>query len=181
MAETRSAISIRTTVLLLGFALVFSAIVPMLVRVFAADNDAVQVQLTFSQAGPRQLEDSTQQSINRNYANAWKIMAEALRDNRTDKLDQNFVGGAREVLADQVSAQQKSGMSTRYIDHGHKLDAVFYSPEGSAMQLHDTAQLELQILDGGKVIHSEQITQQYHVLMTVAEDRWKVRVLQALP
>ena len=181
MAKRRKEISIRATVLLLGFALVFSAIVPMLVRVLAADNDSVQVQLTFSKAAPRQLEDSTQQSISRNYASAWKIMAESLRDNRTDKLDQNFVGVAREVLAEQVTAQQKSGMSTRYIDHGHKLDAVFYSPEGSAMQLHDTAELELQLLDGGKVIHSEHLTQQYHVLMTVAEDRWKVRVLQALP
>lgn len=173
--------SIRSTVVLLGFALVISAVVPMLVGAFAAENDGVQVQLTFAKAGPRQIEDSTQTSISRNYAKAWKTLAEALSDNRTDRLDQSFVGGARDILEEQVTAQQKSGLTTRYIDHGHKLNAVFYSPEGSAMQLNDTAQLELQILDGGKVIHSEQITQQYHVLMTVAEDRWKVRVLQAVP
>lgn len=181
MTKARNGISIRTTVLLLGFALVFSAIVPLLARVLAADNDTVQVQLTSSKAGPRKIEDSTQASIARNYASAWKTMSESLRDNRTDKLDQSFVGAARGVLAEQVSAQLKSGLATRYIDHGHKLDAVFYSPEGSAMQLHDTAQVEVQILDGGKVIHSEQLTQQYHVVMTVAEDRWKVRVLQSLP
>jgi hypothetical protein len=173
--------SIRTLVLLLGFALIISAVAPMLVRAFAADGDVVQVQLTFAQAGPRKLEDSTQTSISRNYANAWKNLAEALNDNRTDRLDQSFVGAARDILEEQVTAQQKSGMATRYIDHGHKLNAVFYSPEGSAMQLQDTAQMEIQILDGGKVIHSEQVTQHYHVLMTVAEDRWKVRALQAIP
>ncbi len=181
MTKPRMEFSIRTTILLLGFALVISALAPMLVRVLAAEDDAAQVQLTFANAAPRQLEDSTQASITRAYAGAWKAMAEALRDNRTDKLDQSFVGVARENIIQQVDGQQKSGLSTRYVDHGHKLDAVFYSPEGSAMQLRDTAQLELQILDGDKVIHSEQITQQYHVLMTVAEDRWKVRVLQALP
>ena len=181
MIYRKTQLSIRTLVLLLGVALVISALAPMLAR--AANNDAAQinVQLNFAKVAPRQLEDSTQASITRGYANAWKIMTEALGDNRTDKLDQIFVGTARNVIADQVAAQQKYGMSVRFIDHGHKLDAIFYSPEGSAMQLHDTAQLEKQILDGGKVIHSEQITQQYHLLMTVAEDRWKVRVLQAIP
>lgn len=180
MTHRKTQPSIRMLVLLLGVALVISALVPMLAR--AANNDSsIQVQLNFAKAAPRQLEDSTQASITRGYANAWKVMTEALADNRTDKLDQIFVGTARDVIADQVAAQQKSGMSVRFIDHGHKLDAVFYSPEGSAMQLRDTAQMEKQTLDGGKVIHSEQITQQYYVLMTVAEDRWKVRVLQAIP
>ena len=105
MIQANKGISIRTAVLLLGFALVFSAIVPMLVRVLAAENDSIQVQLNFSKAAPRQLEDSTQTSIPRGYANAWKIMAEALNDNRTDKLDQIFVGAAREVLGEQVAAQ----------------------------------------------------------------------------
>ena len=181
MINHRNGISIRTTVLLLGFALVFSAILPMLVRVLAADTDSVQVQLNFTKAAPRQLEDSTQTSITRGYANAWKVFEESVGDNRIDKLDQSFVGVARDTIAEQVAAQQKSGMSTRFIDHGHKLDAIFYSPEGSAMQLQDTAQLEIQILDGSKIVHSEQVTQKYHVLMTVAEDRWKVRVLQSIP
>ena len=30
---------------------------------------------------------------------------------------------------------------------------MFYSPEGSAMELHDTAQLQIQLLDGDKVVH----------------------------
>ena len=181
MPSRRFQLSIRALVLLLGVALIISALAPMLARAANNDSGSIQVQLNFAKAAPRQLEDSTQASITRGYANAWKIMTEALADNRIDKLDQIFVGTARNVIADQVAAQQKSGMSVRFIDHGHKLDAIFYSPEGSAMQLRDTAQLEKQILDGGKVIHSEQVTQQYQVLMTVAEDRWKVRVLQAIP
>src|SRR5437868_15151955 len=92
MMQDNRGISIRTTVLLLGFALVFSAIVPMLVRVLAADSDTIQVQLNFSKAAPRQLEDSTQTSITRGYSNAWKILEESVSDNRTDKLDQIFVG-----------------------------------------------------------------------------------------
>jgi len=58
---------------------------------------------------------------------------------------------------------------------------VFYSPEGSAMELHDTARLELQVLDGSKVIHSEDTTVQYVTLLTAAENSWKVRVMEAVP
>jgi hypothetical protein len=49
------------------------------------------------------------------------------------------------------------------------------------MQLRDTARLEVQLLDGDKVVHSDQFTQNYLVVMTAGENRWKVRVLQALP
>jgi hypothetical protein len=49
------------------------------------------------------------------------------------------------------------------------------------MQLRDTAQIELEVLDGDTVIHREQITQPYLVLMTVAEGSWKVRVLEEQP
>ena len=67
------------------------------------------------------------------------------------------------------------------MDKGHKVEAVFYSPEGSAMELHDTAQVQLQLMDGSKVIHSEDATVHYVVLLTAAENSWKVRVLEAVP
>ena len=67
------------------------------------------------------------------------------------------------------------------MDRGHKLEAIFYSPEGSAMQLRDTAKLEIEYLDGDTVVGREQVTAHYLALMTVAEDRWKVRLLQAAP
>jgi len=174
----KTQLSIRTLVLLLGVALVVSALVPMLARAANNDSGAIQVQLNFAKAAPRQLEDSTQASITRGYANAWKIMTEALGDNRSDKLDQIFVGTARDVIAEQVAAQQKSGMSVRFIDHGHKLDAIFYSPEGTAIELHDTVEMEQQTMDGGKQIHSDSETRKYVVVFTLVEASWKVRTLQ---
>lgn len=49
------------------------------------------------------------------------------------------------------------------------------------MQLRDEANLEMQILDGGKLIQSEQIKQTYLVLMTPGADRWLVRDLESVP
>jgi hypothetical protein len=109
------------------------------------------------------------------------VMASALENNNAGNLASGFTGGAQERLAARVKQQLHAGLRTRYVDHGHKLQAVFYSPEGSAMQLHDTAKLEEQILDGDTVVSSRDITASYVVLMTVGEDRWKVRLLQELP
>ena len=36
-------------------------------------------------------------------------------------------------------------------------------------------------MDGGKVVHSEDVTVRYIVLLTAAENSWKVRLLQAVP
>lgn len=138
-----------------------------------------KISLDISNAGPRQVEDSTVKSIMIGYGRAWHDMTEALEQNRASLLPGSFVGVAQQKLANQIAAQQRSGLSTRIIDHGHKLQAVFYSPEGSAMQLRDTAQYELQVLDGSSVVSQQNVTVNYIALMTVAEDRWKVRVLQA--
>jgi hypothetical protein len=66
------------------------------------------------------------------------------------------------------------------VDHGHQLQVLFYSADGSAMQLRDTAQLEIQYRDGSKVVHKESLSAHYLVLMTPAENSWKVRVLQEI-
>jgi hypothetical protein len=106
-------------------------------------------------------------------------MNTALSGNRADVLDADFVGVALDTLREQVAQQQQSGLRTRYVDHGHKLQAVFYSIEGSAVQLRDTAQFEVQFLDGDKVLYSEQRTENYTVVMTPGANRWVVRVLQS--
>ncbi len=144
-----------------------------------AASDLPKVDLNVSTAGPRQVEETTEQALQRDYAKAWSSMEAALADNRTDLLEADFVGVALDALRDRVTQQAQSGLHTRYIDHGHKLQAVFYSAEGSAVQLADTAQIEVQFLDGDKVLHSEQRTENYTVVMTAGENRWKVRVLQA--
>ena len=146
-----------------------------------AASDLPAVNLNVSNAGPRQVEDTTEKALERDYAHAWSSMETALAQNRADVLDTDFVGVALDELKNRVNEQQQSGLHTRFIDHGHSLQAVFYSPEGSAVQLRDTAQFEVQYLDGDRVLHSEQRTQNYIVVMTAGENRWKVRVLQAMP
>lgn len=148
-------------------------------RVFGAPPaNNVKVTLDNSQAGPREVEEQTEQAIQRDYAQAWKVMAQALSENRADVLGTGFVGIAKDKLADAVSAQSKAGLSRKIVDHGHKVQVLFYSPEGSAIQLQDTAQLEVQYLEGGKVVHSEPITATYLAVMTPAENAWRVRILQ---
>lgn len=143
-------------------------------------NSSVKVELDASAASPRAVEDTTEKAIVRDYGNAWSVLAAALANNRADGLASGFTGTARDRLAERVQQQRRTGLRTRYVDHGHKLQAVFYSPEGSAMQLHDTAKLEEQILDGDTVVSSRELTASYVVLMTVGEERWKVRLLQSL-
>jgi hypothetical protein len=169
---------IRLSVVIIGIALLISGGMPLVTRAFAADEDGPKVQLNISNSQPRDVEETTSRSITREYTTAWKTMADALANNRVDRLGASFVGAAEDRLRKQIDEQKKNGLSTRIVDRGHKLDVTFYSPEGSAMQLRDTAQFERQYLDGGTIVHSENVTQSYIVLMAVTGDRWKVRVLQ---
>ncbi len=160
-------------------ALGFFAAVPS--RKTLADTPASAVSLNTQNAGPRQIEDTTERAVTRDYAAAWQAMAKALDQNRTDVLGPSFVGTAQDKLEAAIKDQRKSGLHQRIVDRGHKVDAVFYSSEGSAMELHDTAQVQLQLMDGDKVLHSEDATIRYVVLLTAAENSWKVRVLEAVP
>jgi len=140
-----------------------------------------EVQLDISKAGPRQVEDQTEHAIVRDYGKAWQALSQARDQNRPDLLADMFTGFARDQIVQAIKEQEKSGTRLRYIDRGHKLSAVFYSQEGSALQLRDTAQLEIQVLDGNSVVHTENATVNYLVLMTPAADHWQVRLLQAVP
>ena len=151
---------------------------PVLADNDLADNPKPNVQLSTDSATPRQVEDTTQKAIVRDYTAAWVALTNALANNQPGALDASFTGVARDELAARIADQRKSGLRTEIRDRGHRLEAIVYTPEGSAMQLHDTAQVDLQIMDGGKAIHSEHVTLHYAVLMTVAEDRWKVRLMQ---
>ena len=105
----------------------------------------------------------------------------ALQQNDPDLLNEAMVGTAREGYAAQIKDQQRGRVKVRLIDHGHNAKAVFYSHEGSAIELQDVAQLEIQILDDSKVLSSENKTLNYLALLTVVDDRCKVRVLEAVP
>src|SRR5689334_17345332 len=140
----------------------------------------IPVTLNVGEVGPRDLsaEEQTQKAIVRDYAKAWKSMNDALGDNQASALGDMWVGMAKEKLVAQISDQKSSGMTTRYIDKGHKLEALFYSAEGSALQLRDTAQVETQVLDGSKVVGSDTATVHYIVVMTPTADHWQVRIFQ---
>jgi hypothetical protein len=139
------------------------------------------INLNVQNAAPRQIEDATQKAVARDYAAAWQTMTDALDQNRTDLLAANFIGTATDKLAETIHEQSQTGLHRRYTDKGHQVQATFYSTEGSAMELHDTAQLHVEVLDGSKVVHSEDVTIHYVALMTAAENSWKVRVLQEVP
>ena len=147
--------------------------------VFAAS--APSIAINTEHAAPREIEDTTQKALARDYATAWQTMTEALDQNRADVLSANFIGTAGDKLTATIQEQAKSGLHQHITDQGHSVEAVFYSPEGSAIELHDTAHLQIDVMDGSKVVHTENATVRYVALLTAAENSWKVRVLEAVP
>ena len=142
---------------------------------------APEVSLSVQNAAPRQVEDTTQKAVARDYAAAWQAMADALDRNQASLLQANFAGTALDKLTASIGDQRKAGLHQRFVDKGHKVDAVFYSQEGSAIELQDTVQLQIELMDGDKLVHSENASVHYVALLTAAENSWKVRLLQAVP
>ncbi len=143
--------------------------------------DTVQVKLDISQAQPRAVESLTERGVLRDYRFAWANLAQALQFNSPDPLEGSFAGDAKQWLRETILNQQRLGLSQRYPAQKHRLEAVFYAPEGDVMELHDTAEYQWQLLDKGKMIHQEHIVQHWVVLMTPGADRWVIRQLQAVP
>ena len=170
----------RLSVLLLGVALVIAGALPLARQVFA-EKQSLNVTLKTDGAQPREVEDTTQKAIIRDYSTAWRSIESGLANDDVNALDEGLVGFARDQFAAAIDQQKKTGLKVRYTDGGHQLEAVFYSPDGSAMQLRDTAKLSREILDGNKVIHRDDITAHYVAIMSVAEDRWKLRSIEEVP
>ena len=147
---------------------------------FCADS-LPRVTLDSSKAGPRAMESLTERAILRDYQFAWANLAEALESNSTVPLNDLFAGNASSLLNETVRAQRRTGLRSRYSNQAHKLQAVFYAPEGDVMELHDAAEYDLELLDGSKTIHTQHITLDYVVLMTPGADRWVIRQLQSVP
>ncbi len=141
----------------------------------------VTVQLDARKAGPRSVENLTERAIVRDYRSAWSSMSHALEFNTLDPIEVPFAGDAKRVLRDTVMNQQRSGVSQRFTDQNHQLEAVFYAPEGDAIELHDTASYQQQVLDGSKSIQDQRMVMHYVILMTPSADRWVVRQMQVVP
>ena len=176
----RIAATLRYSLLAVVFGLLVCAVAVLHLGAAAA-TEIPRVELNPDNVGPRAIEDLTSKSVPRDYAFAWQTMKQALDENRAGLLDGYFTGIAKQDLASRVKSQIKSGMRTRYQDHGHKLEAIFYAPAGDAMQLRDRVQIDIQVLEGDKVIYEEPVNTEYMVLMTPGADRWMVRQMQAIP
>ena len=60
-----------------------------------------------------------------------------MRSSKTgaDILDEDFVGTAKDKLANAIDEQAKAGVHTRYRDRSHHIQFLFYSPEGLSIEL----------------------------------------------
>jgi len=163
----------RCAALMAGLALLLS------VPSYGADSGP-KVQLNSAKAAPRAVESLTEERILRDYRTAWTSMSRALELNTLDPLEGPFAGEAKKWLGETVASQRHSGVSQRYLEQTHKLEAVFYAPEGDVIELHDTAEYQMQLLDGGKIIHDQRVVVHYVVLMTPGADRWVLRHLQSV-
>jgi len=172
---------VRATRVVLTATIIAAVVCGVLVRDLrvSAKESVPRVQLHTDNLGPREIEDLTRKSVPRDYALAWQTMEQALAENRPGLLDGYFTGTAKQDLTQRVNGQIKSGLRTRYQDGGHKLEGIFYSPAGDVMELRDHAKLDVEVLEGTKVIYQESLNVGYTVMMTPGADRWLVRELQA--
>jgi hypothetical protein len=97
----------KRRVRMMSFALIF----PIIAGV--AQQPSVHLQQPNLQ-GSRPLETQTQASVVRDYLESWKGLQAALDKNQAALLDSNFVGTARDKLANTIDEQMKAGIHTRY-------------------------------------------------------------------
>jgi hypothetical protein len=164
-----------------GIAVAIAAIALLSPQYSVCADSAPHVVLNTSKAGPRSVESQTESVILRDYKFAWASLEQALESNSTAPMSGLFAGTAHTWVTNAVAGQRRSGVSSRYLNQNHKVEAVFYAPEGDMIELHDTADYDLQIFDGGKAIHDEHVVVHYVVLMTPGADRWVIRQLQSVP
>jgi hypothetical protein len=145
---------------------------------FAANGPTVHVDPS-PPRGPHPLRQETASAVIHDYLDSWKSMAAALQQNRAGLLDRDFVGVARDKLADTVHQQASAGIRTHYRDLSHDIQIVFYSPEGLSVQLVDTVVYDEQVMTGGKPLAKKRMTARYIAVLTPTAATWKVRMLQA--
>ena len=146
---------------------------------FGADQATVRVEPAKLQ-GPRQLQEQTGKAVIQDYLQSWETLKAALEQNRPDLLDRDFVGSAKEKLANTIQEQNALGVHTNYADRSHHLQILFYSPEGLSIQLADNVEYDVQIFDHDKAAATQKVRARYIVILTPSEVRWRVRVFQAV-
>jgi hypothetical protein len=144
----------------------------------ATDQPSVHIQLP-QLGGSRPLEKQTETSVIKDYLQSWTALESALDQNKASLLDAYFVGTARGKLGNTIDEQMRLAIHTRYVEHAHDLQIVFYSPEGLSIQMIDTVDYDEQVLDHDKILATKRMKKRYLVVLTPAEVRWRVRILQA--
>jgi hypothetical protein len=129
--------------------------------------------------GPRTLEEQTAQAAIRDYLESWRSMSAALNENRAGLLDADFVGDARDKLAQAIRDQSAMAVRTDYQDRAHDVQIIFFSPEGLSIELSDTVDYDVQLMDHDKAMGTRHIHARYIVVLTPSELRWRVRIMQA--
>jgi hypothetical protein len=129
--------------------------------------------------GPRPLAEQTAKAAIRDYLESWQSMSAALNENRADLLNADFVGDARDKLAEAIRNQSQMAVRTQYRDRAHDVQIVFYSPEGLSIELTDTVDYDVQVMDHDKPVGTQHVHARYLVVLTPSELRWRVRVLEA--
>jgi hypothetical protein len=163
---------------ILAFAVACLCLAPL--SAHGAEQPSVQVDLSNLQS-PRPLQKETQNAAIRDYLKAWRSLGEAFARNQPELLDADFVGTARQKFGDAIQEQVAGGISTRYQDRAHRIQIVFYSPEGLSIQIVDNVDYVVDVSSGDK-LHSQQLMHaRYVAVLTPAEVRWRVRLLQGGP
>ncbi|MGH9607762.1 MAG: hypothetical protein ACRD3N_18910 [Terracidiphilus sp.] len=147
---------------------------------FAAAQAQVRVEPAHLE-GPRPLGKQTQAAAIRDYLQSWQSFKSAFAQNRAALLDADFVGDAHGKLAAAIQEQTALGIRTRYQDRAHDIRIVFYSPEGLSIELTDTVEYGMQVLDHERPVAEQEEHARYIVVLTPSEVRWRVRVFQADP
>jgi hypothetical protein len=146
---------------------------------FAASPAQVSIDPDVPTA-PRTLEPQTEHAAVRDYLQSWQAMQSAFDRNRPDLLNADFVGGAMDKLTGTIKQQATLGLRTHYQDLSHKIQFLFYSPEGLSIEFIDEVKFDLQVYDNGHLVATQHESARYLVMMSPSEVRWRVRVFQAL-
>lgn len=131
--------------------------------------------------GTQTLREQTASAAIRNYLQAWESFHSAFEQNRVDLLDRDFIGTAKDKLTDTIEQQKTLGIRTSYQDRVHDIQIVFSSPEGLSLELIDSVEYDVQIIDHDKPGSLQHVKTRYVVILTPTETKWRVRVFQAFP
>lgn len=131
--------------------------------------------------GTHALQQATATAAIRNYLQSWESFRAAFEQNRVDLLNRDFIGAAKDKLAQTIQQQAAAGLRTSYRDRSHDIQVVFYSPEGLSLELIDDVTYDMQLIDHDNSSAATHVTARYVVLLSPTETKWRVRVFQAIP